>query len=224
MGQGVVLRANRRPFAVAAALAGLASLSLAALLQFPILSASLVTAIDDIGEGAAALIAALACAWAARQATGQIRLAWSLMAISAGAWAAGEAVWSAYEVGLGVAVPFPSAADVGFLAAAPFAFAAIRAFWNTPRGTASRWRVWLDGVIIALALTFTGWALGLRIIWQDQADPLNEKLFELAYPAMDILVGTVLILALRRAQQQQQARMFMLFGGVAAYSIADSAF
>src|SRR5207244_12472407 len=95
----------------------------------------------------------LAGAWAARRSSGHTRLAWSLMAISAAAWAAGEAVWSWYEVGRGIAVPFPSVADVGFLVAAPFAFAAIRAFWTAPRGTASRWRVWLDGLIIALDLT-----------------------------------------------------------------------
>jgi len=224
MRQAAVLEPSRGPFAMAAALAVIASLSLAAILQFPILSASAVTAIDDVGEGVAALIAAAACAWAARRSSGHTRLAWSLMAISAAAWAAGEAVWSWYEVGRGVAVPFPSVADVGFLVAAPFAIAAIRAFWNAPRGTASRWRVWLDGLIIALALTFTGWALGLRLIWLDSQDPLNEKLFELAYPVLDILILTVVILAIRRATLQQQGRMFMLFAGVAAYSIADSAF
>jgi len=224
MRQAAVLEPSRGPFAMAAALAVIASLSLAAILQFPILSASAVTAIDDVGEGVAALIAAAACAWAARRSSGHTRLAWSLMAISAAAWAAGEAVWSWYEVGRGVAVPFPSVADVGFLVAAPFAIAAIRAFWNAPRGTASRWRVWLDGLIIALALTFTGWALGLRLIWLDSQDPLNEKLFELAYPVLDILILTVVILAIRRATLQQKGRMFMLFAGVAAYSIADSAF
>jgi PAS domain S-box-containing protein len=223
MGRGVVLDQRREPFAVAAALAALACLTLAAILQFPILSASLVTAIDDVGEGAAALIAAAACAWAARRTSGRTRMAWGLMAVSAAAWAAGAAVWTAYEVWVGVQVPFPSGADVGFLAATPFALAAIRAFWSAPHGTASRWRVWLDAVIIALALTFTAWAVGLRLIWQDSLDPPNEKLLELAYPAADILILTVVILAIRRATQQQQGRMFLLFGGVAAYSIANSA-
>ncbi|TMC51416.1 MAG: PAS domain-containing sensor histidine kinase [Chloroflexi bacterium] len=224
MRQGAVLEPSRRPLAVAAALAALASLSLAAILQFPILSAPLVSAIDDVGEAVAALIAASACAWAARRSSGRTRLAWSLMSISAAGWAAGDAAWTAYEIGRGVAVPFPSAEDVGFLVAAPFAFASVLAFWNAPRGTASRWRVWLDGLIIALALTFTAWALGLRLIWQDPQDPLNEKLFELAYPVLDILILTVVILAIRRSTLQQQGRMFLLFAGVASYSIADSAF
>src|SRR5437588_2010077 len=102
MRQGAVLEPSRRPLAVAAALAALASLSLAAILQFPILSAPLVSAIDDVGEVVAALIAASACAWAARRSSGRTRLAWSLMSISAAGWAAGDAAWTAYEIGRGV--------------------------------------------------------------------------------------------------------------------------
>ncbi|TMF17288.1 MAG: hypothetical protein E6I35_08905 [Chloroflexi bacterium] len=40
----------------------------------------------------------------------------------------------------------------------------------------------------------------------------------------DILIGTILILAIRRASQQQAGRMAFLLAGVASYSIADSAF
>src|SRR5438105_13086564 len=85
MRQAAVLEPSRGPFAMAAALAVIASLSLAAILRLPILSASAVPAIDDVGEGVAALIAAAACAWAARRSSGHTRLAWSLMAISAAA-------------------------------------------------------------------------------------------------------------------------------------------
>jgi signal transduction histidine kinase len=119
-------------------------------------------------------------------------------------------------------VPYPSLADVGFLAAVPLAMGGIRAFWNdAARGTSVRWRVWFDGVIVAIALTSTAWAFGLREVWESDSP---TRFLDLAYPVGDILVGTMLILAIRRASQQAAGRMVLLLAGVAAYSIADSAF
>ena len=97
-------------------------------------------------------------------AAGRDRLGWALMGTSAALWAAGEVVWSIYEVGLGVKVPYPSLADAGFLLAVPFALAGIRAFWSEARGTSAHWRVWFDGLIVALALLSTAWAFGLRSV------------------------------------------------------------
>src|SRR5881394_3328038 len=212
---------RRRVFVIAAAAAALVSVAYALILRNVYFGDSAVTALDDIGEAVAAALASAACGWAASRATGRDRLGWTLMGISAGLWAAGEVVWSIYEVGLNVATPYPSLADVGFLAAVPFAIGGIRAFWSAPRGTSSRWRVWFDGVIVALALTSTAWGFGLRSVW-DSDSP--TRVFDLAYPVSDILLGTVLILAIRRATHQQQGRMALLLAGVASYSIADSAF
>jgi signal transduction histidine kinase len=143
------------------------------------------------------------------------------MSISTGLWAAGEVAWSYFEVGLRIPTPYPSLADVGFLAAVPFAFLGIRLFWSAPRGTSSHWRVWFDGVIVAIALTSTAWAFGLKSVWLSNS---STKILDLAYPVSDILIGTILILAIRRASQQQAGRMAFLLAGVALYSIADSAF
>lgn len=211
-----------RRFIAAAVLAALATLAAAAVAALPVFE-DISTAGDEIAQTLAPAIAAVACAWASRQVTGRLRLAWILLALSAAVWAAGQAISTVDIVFLHVGLPFPSVADIGPLIAIPLAIAAIRAFWNPPRGTPSRWRVWLDGAIIAFALTFTAWALGLRTIWSDNDPPL-EKFFELAYPLGDILIGTVLILALRRATSRQHVRMFLLFGGIAAYSVSDSAF
>jgi PAS domain S-box-containing protein len=215
---------GRWVFGAAAALVVAASLAFAAVIQYHPLGGPATTAIDDIGEAVAAFLAALACAYAARKAIGNDRLGWTLMAISAALWGIGESIWSVYEVGLGVDVPYPSPADAGFLASVPFAFAGIRAFWSPPRGTATRWRVWLDAAIIAFSLTSIGWALGFRMVFTDPVQTLAEKAFDLAYPTADILVGTLLILAIRRATHQKQGRMFLLLGGVAAYAVADSTF
>ena len=223
MGEWMALDGRRRTFVAAAAAVALASLAYALILRNLYFGQQAVTAIDDIGEAVAAALAAIVCAWAASRAAGQDRFGWALMSISAGLWAAGEVVWSIYEVGLGVEVPYPSLADAGFLSAVPFAVAGIRAFWSDARGTSSHWRVWFDGVIVALALTSTAWGFGLRTVYASE-EPWTTKAFDLAYPVSDILIGTVLILAIRRATHQQKGRMALLLAGVAAYSLSDSAF
>jgi hypothetical protein len=217
----MALDRRRKTFAMLGAAVVLASVVYAAVIRFVLLGPQAVTAFDDFGEAAAAAIACGACAWAATRVQGKDRLGWALMGISAGLWSAGEIVWSIYEVILGVPTPYPSLADVGFLAAVPFAVAGIRAFWSDARGTSSRWRVWFDGLIVALALVSTAWGFGLRTVWESSS---STKLLDLAYPVGDIVIGTVLILAIRRATGQQKGRMALLLCGIAAYSIADSAF
>ncbi len=221
MSAWVSLDGRRKAFVVAATATAIASVAYALILRNVYFGDSAVTALDDIGEAVAAGLASAACAWAASRATGRDRLGWRLMGVSAGLWAAGEVVWSIYEVGLHVEVPYPSLADAGFLAAVPFAIGGIRAFWSRPRGTSSRWRVWFDGVIVALALTSTAWGFGLRSVWESDSP---TKALDLAYPVADIVIGTILILAIRRATEQQKGRMALLLAGVASYSLADSAF
>ena len=210
-----------RTFVILGAAVVLASIAYAVIVRFVLFGPRAVTAFDDVGEAAAAALASAACAWAAIRAQGRNRLGWALLSISAGVWAAGEVVWSIYEVILGVHTPSPSLADVGFLAAVPFAIAGIRAFWSDARGTSSRWRVWFDGLIVAIALTSTAWGFGLRTVYQSAS---STKALDLAYPIGDILVGTVLILAIRRATGQQKGRLALLLVGIASYSISDSAF
>jgi len=211
-----------RKFAVAAAAVLMASIAYALILKTGLFGDRAVTIIDDLGEALAAAIASAACAWAASRAGGKERLGWTLMSISTGLWAAGELVWSYYEVWQQVTVPYPSLADAGFLGAVPFAIGGIRAFWSdAAHGTSDRWRVWFDGVIVAIALTCTAWAFGLREVYQSDS---STKLLDLAYPVTDIVVGTVLILAIRRAARHQAGKMALLLAGIACYSVADSAF
>jgi PAS domain S-box-containing protein len=177
-------------------------------------------AIDDLGGTAAAFLAVAGCAWATTRTEGRIRLAWALLAVAAVGWTAGEAARSVYEVWLAKPAPYPGWPDAGFLAAMPFAFAGIRAFWREPRDAASRWRVWLDAAIIFVALTFSVWTLGLRVSWV--ADSGLQRLADAAYTVGDLLIATVLILALRRATRRRAARVLILLAAIAAISVADA--
>jgi PAS domain S-box-containing protein len=192
-------------------------------LEFRIGGDTVTIAVDDIGEFVAAFVAAAGCGLAARQTSGRQRLGWTLLSASAATWGAGQVVWSVYEVGMGN-VPYPSAADVGFLGAIPLAAAGILAFFSTPRGTSTRLRLWLDGSIVFLALIFVSWTLGLKTVYEDAGLPPLVRVINMAYPVGDILIGTILILAIRRARNEAHGRLLLLLGGLAANSLADSAY
>jgi two-component system sensor histidine kinase/response regulator len=215
---------DKKVFLWAAAATVVVVVVFVAWLHFRFVGDLVTIAVDDIGEAVAAFVAALCCGLAARRYRGRQRLGWALLSASAAVWAVGEVVWSVYEVGLSIEVPYPSAADIGFLGAIPLTIAGILCFFSTSRGTSTRLRLWLDGAIVFLALFFVAWTLGLRTVYLDPEDPLFEKIIDLAYPIGDIIIGTILVLAIRRARDELHGRLLLLLGGLAAISIADSAF
>jgi two-component system, sensor histidine kinase and response regulator len=213
-----------RPFVLAAAAFGLFAAAFVVWLALRLGGDAVTTAVDDIAEAVAALVAAVSCAFAARRSTGTLRRAWALISAAAATWCAGEIVWSIYEVGLGESVPYPGLPDAGFVAAIPLTIAGIVTFGNTARGTSVGLRLWLDRAIVALALLASAWALGLDIVVRSDSGTWLETTLNVVYPLGDIAICTVLILAIRRATDETQGRLFLLLGGVAANAIADSAF
>ena len=85
-----------RRFLWAACAAGVASLAFVIQNAFHIGGDDVTTAIDDIGEAVAAVIAAVSCGWAATHSVGRLRLAWASLAPrrSAGPWARSTGRWS----------------------------------------------------------------------------------------------------------------------------------
>src|SRR4029077_11116266 len=82
MSAWVALDNRRKTFAVLVVAVAIASVAYALIIRNVIFGAQAVTAIDELGEAAAAAVAAGACAWAASRARGRDRLGWTLMAIS----------------------------------------------------------------------------------------------------------------------------------------------
>jgi PAS domain S-box-containing protein len=181
-------------------------------------------AVDDLGEAVAALVAVLSCGFAAGRSRGRMRWAWALLAASAATWCVGEVIWSVYEVGQGVAVPFPSAADAGYLSAIPLAVAGILAFPSAPSRSTTRAQALLDGTIVALSLVFIAWALGLANVYETSTGAPLAKMIGAAYPISDIVIISVLLLTIRRAGRHQRGAMLLLLVGLAANAVADSGF
>jgi len=213
-----------RAFAIAAAAAGALAIAFIVLTVLRVGGDQATVAVDDIGEAVAAAIAAASCGLAARRTTSRARLAWGFFAASAASWAVGEVVWSVYEVGLGVSVPFPSAADAGFLVAVPLAVAGVLALTSAPTRLTSRGEALLAGAIVALSLLFVAWTLGLGKVYDMSTASPPARMIGLAYPVSDIVTITVLLLALRRARRSERGSLFLLLGGLASAALADSAF
>ena len=218
------LSPESRRFAIAAGLAFIAAAAFLIWTWLRIGGDRSTIAVDDIGEAVASGIAAVSLAVAARRSSGRQRAAWALLAASAVSWTVGEAIWSGFEVFEGVSVPFPSAADAGFLLAIPLAMAGVLCFTSVPGRLATRGEAVLAGAIVALSLLFVAWALGLHTVYEQSQQPVAATLIGLAYPVGDIAIITVLLIAMRRATRAQLGRMVLLIAGLAANAVADSAF
>ena len=213
-----------RVFTIAATAAAVTAVAFVAWTALRIGGDQVTIAVDDIGEAVAAMAAAVSCGFAAYRNSGRTRLAWALFAASAASWCIGELVWSVYEVGLGVSVPFPSAADAGFLLAIPLGVAGVFAFTSAPSRLTTRGEALLAGAIVALSLVFVAWSLGLRNVYDSSSASPAAQLIGLAYPVGDIVTITVLVLALRRARKAERGCMLLLLGGLAANAFANSTF
>ena len=213
-----------RPFAIAATAAAVASILFSGWTGFHWVSDQATIDVEDIGEAVAAFVAAASCALAASRNTGRTRVAWTFFALATFSWGVGEVVWCVYQIGLGVAVPFPSAADAGFLLAVPLAIVGIFAFTSSPQRLATRGQTVLSGAIVALSLLFIAWQVGIGRVYDTSSQTLIGKVIGLAYPVGDIITATVLIVALQRARRGDIGRLGLLLGGLAFTALADSAF
>jgi PAS domain S-box-containing protein len=160
---------------------------------------------------ASALVTALACAWAITRTSGRVRAGWILLAVSAAFWAAGTAA------------PTAAGSDLAFLASVPFTFGSMRSFWVPVPGDPPAGRVWLDGTIVALALTFVAWVLGLRDLVSATTTTAAPKLLDVAAHVGAIVIATIVILAARRATRRRAARVFTLLVGVMTLALAHGA-
>lgn len=216
--------AGWRPFAAAAAVAAALSIGFVLWVGLRVGGDQVTVDVDDIGEAIAALVAFASCGYAALRNSGRARFAWTMFSLSTLSWGLGEIVWSVYEVGMGIPVPFPSAADAGFLTAVPFAIGGAFALTAAPSRLTTRGEALLAGMIVALSLLFIAWSLGLGMVFEKSGESATAKLIGLAYPVADIVTATVLVHALRRAPRTELGRMALLLGGLACTALADSAF
>ena len=177
---------------------------------------------DDLGELAFSGAASLATGLAAARVSGRRRAAWAAVAVGTGGWAAGEVVWSFYELLAGRQTPFPSGADVGYLV---FPVAVTAGLWLMPTRERSgdRRRLVLDGLTVTCSLLLISWTTALGAVLHAGADTRLGLVVGLAYPASDVVVLTMTVLLVSRTASSRLP-LGLLGAGLVCMTTADSAF
>jgi len=180
---------------------------------------------DDVSESVAPLGAAILCLFASRRASRRTAVAWTLIGVSALSWGLGQVAWTYQEVILGEdpASLFPSWPDLGYLTAIPFGVAGLIALPALSRARV-KIQLLLDGILIGGGMLFVSWAIALGPIYANSPTGLKEKILSLAYPVGDVVMGTVVILAISRMSGRGRQPLAFLALGLLVNAIADSSF
>ncbi len=178
-------------------------------------------AVDDVGELVAALVAAAACAVASHRFD-NLRVGWLFMALSSLAWACGEAIWCYYDLVRGIPLPYPSLADVGFLAAVPLAVVGLlKLFPHPARRAPSRLGGLLGGMLLGSSAFIA--ILALTLLHNAEGSELLQHLVGLAYPLGDLLMASVVLSAVHRGTGSRTT-MRLVLAGIVAFTVADTWF
>jgi hypothetical protein len=181
------------------------------------------TLMDNLAQLLAPVAAAVACARAARRSR-HLGLSWHLLGASATSWALGQAVWSYYEVVAAREVPFPSVADVGFLAAVPLAAAGLLTHAASTEHGLSQTRRVLDGLVIAAAVLMVSWETLLGPLFLAGSGTMLERVLVLAYPVSDVVTISLVIFLLAGSRSATRAPLLLVGGGLTAIAVSDSLF
>ena len=115
--------------------------------------------------------------------------AWRRLAVAFGCWLAGDLIWFVYEVGLRQ-TPFPSPADVAYLAFYPCAARALLSFPSAARRRSDWMKMGLDALTVLLCAAMGIWYLVIGpTVHDNPADQgVLAMVLNLAYPVGDLLV------------------------------------
>ncbi len=194
-------------------------------LRVPGLDPTVQLVVSDGGQLLAALAAAAGCRAAARSSRTQRRVAWCWLSAGCLSWAAGQLVWSVYEVVLLREAPFPSPADVGFLLFPVLAGVGLVRWLGTQQDQlVARGRDILDGAILAGSLLVVSWVTTLGSVLESETGSWMPLVLSLAYPVGDLVLATLVLLALTRTSRAERATLLALALGLGALATADSAY
>jgi diguanylate cyclase (GGDEF)-like protein len=153
---------------------------------------------------------------------GRERGAWLVLAAAVFAWAAAEIYWTLYIEG-NAAAPYPSPADVGYLAFYPLAVAGL---YLLVRAHADRLdpRLWMDGAIATLGTAALGTALILEFVADRTEGSAVQVATTLAYPLGDVVLFALAVGVVALTRWRPGRTWTLLLAGLAAMAVADVAY
>jgi diguanylate cyclase (GGDEF)-like protein len=179
------------------------------------------TALNGVVYDMVVVCAGLACLLRASRG-GRERNAWLLIAASVFAWGAGEIYWT-LEIEGNPSAPYPSPADLGYLAFYPLAVAGLYLLVRAHSRHLDP-RLWMDGALAALGTA----ALGVALIFEFVADRTSGSNLEvattLAYPLGDVVLLSLAVGVVALTGWRPGRTWSLLLAGLAAMATADVAF
>jgi diguanylate cyclase (GGDEF)-like protein len=138
------------------------------------------------------------------------------------AWAAGEIYWTAY-IEANPNAPYPSPADVGYLAFYPLAAAGLYKLLRA-RAHELDWRLWMDGLIATLGTAALGAALIFEFVVDRTSGSTIQVATTLAYPLGDIALLSLVVGIAALTRWRPGRTWTLLLAGLVTMSAADVAF
>jgi diguanylate cyclase len=175
------------------------------------------TTISDLGP----VLIGLAATVAALRLSGQP--AWRRLAIAFSCWWVGDLVWFVLEVVLRQE-PFPSLADVGYIAFYPAAAWALLSFPSGTRRRSDWMKLGLDALTVLLCAAMGIWYLVVGPTVHDHHSGGLAMVLNVAYPIGDLLLLFGVVVNLMHRATTRDLALRILVAGVSSLVIADVAF
>ena len=183
--------------------------------------ANLGVAINSVVYDAVVVCAGLGCLIRARRG-GPERGAWLAISAAVLAWAAGEIWWALYIEG-SASPPYPSPADIGYIAFYPLAIFGLYLLVRARAVELDR-RLWMDGAIAALGTAALGAALLFEFVADRASGSSAEVLTTLAYPFGDVILISLIVGVIALTRWRPGRTLTLLLAGLGAMAVADVAF
>ena len=203
----------------------LASISLSILLSG---ESELRTAANDVTAVLVDLLAALGLFYAAQRSAicgRHVALAWTVLALGQLTHTVGDILWGITEIVYHQA-PFPSSADIWFLAQYPIFAIGILLLPRMSLTSSEKLKVLLDMGVVTIASVMLFWFLLIAPIIESAAGSDAYTLtLTVAYPVMDLLLLFALTeLLFRRIKQMRPGPILLLAAGTAVMIATDLLF
>ena len=159
---------------------------------------------------------------AARTATTRrAAVAWATVGIAAIVYGLGDVLFAWFEIGLNE-VPFPSFADLAYVAYYPLVVVALFSFPTVAANRAERLRFGFDAAIVVIGGGMLVWQSVLRSTLESLGTDPVASLLSIGYPVGDlVLLFGVAAIALRRPDGVNPRALTALVGGLFLVLVAD---
>lgn len=153
------------------------------------------------------------------------RIGWFCVGAACTSFAIGQSTWFYLETVKGIDVPFPGAADAGYLGMVPFMFIGVLLLVNSGQA-ANKVRQFMDSAIVVSAFACLSWYFMIQHSWNNAELNLFGRCVSVAYPLGDIAIMFVALAAIMGSGTDRILRkgIGLVAVGILLVTFSDSAF